>query len=250
VFADRIRIVQAIANLLTNAAKYTERGGTITVSLDGDADTAAVSVHDTGIGLAADVLPRVFDIFVQGHAPSRGGLGIGLTIVKRIVELHDGTVTAASAGPGHGSEFVIRLPLAEMAKAAAPPPTPPPARRVAGERRVLVVDDNRDAADAIAHMMSASGFVPRVVHDGHAALAAAAELGPELALIDLGMQGMDGFELARRLRGLYPALRLIAITGFGRATDRALSSDAGFNVHIIKPVTLAELRRLVGWQGA
>jgi len=244
VLADRIRMIQAIANLLTNAAKYTARGGTITLSIDSDADLASVSVSDTGIGIEPDLLPRVFDIFVQGPAPSRGGLGIGLTVVKRIVELHGGTVSAASTGPAQGSEFVIRLPLADTPKPLASTPRPTTLRST-GERRALVVDDNLDAAEAIAHMMSASGFIPRVAHDGHTALEAAAEVSPELALIDLGMPGMDGFELARRLRDLYPSLRLIAVTGFGRASDRALSSEAGFNEHIIKPVTLDELRRII-----
>jgi len=248
VLVDRIRIVQAIANLLTNAAKYTEPGGTITVTVDGDDETTFVSVLDTGIGISAELLPHVFDIFVQGPDRSRGGLGIGLTVVKRVVELNGGTVTAASAGPRKGSELVIRLPLVrapeQLVQAAAPRTfkavgTTPPVGR-----RVLVVDDNHDAAEAIARMMAANGFVPSVTHDGLAALAAASELSPDLALIDLGMPGMDGYELARQLRERYPALRLVAVTGFGRTTDREMSSEAGFDEHVVKPVTIDMLRRI------
>jgi signal transduction histidine kinase/CheY-like chemotaxis protein len=247
VFADPIRITQAIANLLTNAARYTEPGGTITVTCEADGADAVVRIQDSGIGIAPDLLARVFDIYVQGPEGSPGGLGVGLTIVKRLIELHGGSVSAQSLGPTRGSEFAIRIPLSAPAVHAEPTPPQPRAivARPREDRRVLVVDDNSDAATVIARLMTALGFVTRVANDGHAALAATAEVEPDLALIDLGMPGMDGYELARRLRESYPALRLVAVTGFGQASDHARSRAAGFDDHLVKPVTLEVLRRLV-----
>ncbi len=246
VLADRVRIGQAVANLLTNAAKYTEPGGTITVTAEAEAGNAVIRVRDDGLGIAPDVLPRIFDMFVQApdaQLTGKGGLGIGLTIVKRLVELHEGTVTATSAGLGQGSEFAITLPLTTAALPVAH--RPPPMTRVDGDRRVLVVDDNEDAAAAIADLMRAIGFTAHIAHDGFAALDAATKLEPDLALLDLGLPKMDGYELARRLRAMSPKLRIVAVTGFGQPSDRQRSQEAGFDEHIVKPVTLDLLRKLV-----
>jgi signal transduction histidine kinase len=246
VFADRVRIGQAIANLLTNAAKYTEPCGTITVTAHAEGANALIRVEDTGIGIAADVISRIFDLFVQApdtRDARKGGLGIGLTIVKRVVELHGGTVEASSKGLGQGSSFAITLPL--TATAEQPSYATRSTARAVGERHVLVVDDNHDAAEAIGALMSAVGFITHVCHDGFAALEIAPTLDPGLALLDLGLPRMDGYELARRLRAIQPTLRIVAVTGFGQPSDRVRSQEAGFDKHVIKPVTLEMLRQLV-----
>jgi signal transduction histidine kinase len=251
VFADRVRIGQAIANLLTNAAKYTEPGGTITMSAHAEGRNAIIRVEDTGLGIDADVLPRIFDLFVQApntQVARKGGLGIGLTIVKRLVELHGGTVTASSGGLGQGSAFVITLPLTTTEEQASHA-TPSHARAI-GERRVLVVDDNHDAAVSIGALMRAIGFTTHVTHDGFAALEIVPTFEPDLALLDLGLPRMDGYVLARRLREIHPALRIVAVTGFCQPSDRVRSQEAGFDEHIVKPVTLEILRQLVHRLGA
>jgi signal transduction histidine kinase/CheY-like chemotaxis protein len=246
VLADRVRIAQTIANLLTNAAKYTDPGGTITVTAQAEGANVLVHVEDTGIGIAADVSPHIFDMFVQAPdlQPSRrGGLGIGLTVVKRLIELHGGWVSVRSGGLGRGSEFVIALPITttDAPVVRARPRTPRPST---GDRRVLVVDDNEDAATAIAKLMDAVGFTTHVVHDGPAALEAAPDFDPDLALLDLGLPDMDGYELARQLRAHFPALRIVALTGFGMASDRRRSHEAGFDDHIVKPLTLDGARQI------
>jgi signal transduction histidine kinase/CheY-like chemotaxis protein len=246
VLADRGRIAQAIANLLTNAAKYTDPGGTITVTAQIEGANVVVRVEDTGIGIAEDDIPHIFDIFVQApdsQLARRGGLGIGLTVVKRLIELHGGTVSARSNGPGCGSEFVIALPLT-TAEAPAVLVRPRATAGAASDRRVLVVDDNHDAATAIAKLMDAVGFTTHVVHDGPAALDAAPNLDLDLALLDLGLPDMDGYELARQLRASYPSLRIVALTGFGMASDRRRSREAGFDDHIVKPLTLDGARQI------
>lgn len=248
VLADRIRIAQAIANLLTNASKYTDRGGTILVTVRVDGSEATLSVVDSGIGIAPDVLPRIFDLFAQAPGAierAQGGLGIGLTVVKRLVELHGGKVAARSPGLGYGSEFVIRLPLAVEAVLPPPCPTVAPASGVHG-RRALVVEDNLDAAGVIGELMNAVGFTTRIAHDGMTALAAAVEFKPDLALLDLGLPNMDGYELARQLRALYRTLRIVAVTGYAADTDRTRTREAGFDEHIVKPVDLEALRKIVG----
>ena len=247
VHADRIRISQAIANLLTNAAKYTDRGGTIVLTVRVEGAEAMISVLDSGIGIAPDVLPRIFDLFVQASGAidrAQGGLGIGLTVVKRLVELHGGTVSARSPGLGYGSEFVIRLPLVEEPARPAAAPSLPHVPSVA-PKRVLVVDDNHDAAGVIGELMKSVGFTTRIAHDGMSALAAAVEFKPDLALLDLGLPNMDGYELARRLRTLYRSLRIVAVTGYAGDSDRLRSREAGFDEHIVKPVDLEALRRIV-----
>ncbi len=236
--ADPTRLEQVVANLLNNAAKYTGERGHITVRAGREGGEAVVRVRDTGAGIPADVLPHVFDLFRQADRTldrSEGGLGIGLTLVKRLAELHGGRVEAHSDGPGRGSEFVVRLPLS----AGPAPPAPPPAPRPApAARRVLVVDDNADAADTLAALLHGRGHAVRVARDGDAALLAAREFGPEVVLLDIGLPGMDGYAVARALRAAPGGggLRLVALTGYGRDEDRRRSSEAGFDEHLVKPV--------------
>jgi signal transduction histidine kinase/ActR/RegA family two-component response regulator len=250
VIADQVRLAQAIANLLTNAATYTEPGGAITIGVTADGTEAVVSVRDSGVGIAPDLLPRIFDFFVQGRStPDRahGGLGIGLTVVKSVVTLHGGTVSAHSAGVGHGSEFVVRVPLAGSSVAGRAASAEDPRSPAVARCRVLAVDDNHDAAESLGRALEALGCSVLVVHDGPSALASFAAFEPQFVLLDIGLPGMDGYELARRLRdaGLHPSTRIVAITGYGQPSDRARSLEAGFADHVVKPVTLQDLRRVL-----
>jgi CheY-like chemotaxis protein len=252
VSADAGRLAQVVANLLTNAAKYTEPGGAITVTGSLEGNDVVLRVRDTGIGIEPEMLPRIFDLFVQERQTldrSRGGLGLGLAIVRSLVALHGGSVSARSEGKGTGSEFTIRLPHLTMPvpHVTAPPEdaagTPVAAKRA----RVLIVDDNHDAAVLLSEMLSALGYVTRFVHDGPAALGFAKEFQPDLALLDIGLPVMDGYELARRF-AQQPALRetrLIALTGYGQRQDRQRSADAGFVAHLVKPVDIEELRAVL-----
>ena len=249
---DATRLEQVVANLLTNAAKYTDPGGQITLTVEATDGRAVVRVADTGIGISADVLPRVFDLFVQAERRldrARGGAGIGLTLVKRLVELHGGSVEAHSAGPGQGSEFVVRLPIADYRlpdRAPEPRSNRQPATESRQSRRVLVVDDNRDAADSLAVLVRIDGHDVRVAYDGPAALAAAEGFRPDVVLLDLGMPGMDGYEVCRRLRRSpeLAGVRVIAVTGWGQDSDRRRSAEAGFDHHLVKPADLDEIARL------
>ena len=248
-----MRLAQVFGNLLTNAAKYTEPGGHIWLSGAGDGAEAVVRVRDSGIGIAPETLPFVFDLFVQADRTStraRGGLGIGLTLVRRLLEMHGGTVIASSAGPGKGSEFVVRLPALVMGRTATDGgkegDSVPPSPAAAPRRRILVVDDNVDAAETLAMLLRLSGHHVRVAHDGPAALEAARSLPPEVVLLDIGMPGMDGYEVARRLRQL-PGLAgavLVALTGWGQEQDRRRSKEAGFDHHLTKPADPLALREL------
>jgi signal transduction histidine kinase len=254
--ADAHRLTQAVANLLTNAARYTEPGGVIAVLARADEGWARLEVRDNGTGICPELLPRIFDLFVQGRRASDradGGLGLGLAIVRSLVELHGGTVSATSAGPGLGSEFVLRLPLsAAPAACAGVGDAAADADLKVGAHRVLVVDDNRDAAEMLADVLGAAGYVACVAFDGPEALRLALDFRPELAVLDIGLPVMDGYELGRRLREL-PALagvRLVALTGYGQPADRERSRRAGFDEHLTKPVELAQVevvvRRLLG----
>ena len=253
VLADEARLTQAIANLLTNAAKYTEPGGRIEVSAAADGQTAIVRVRDSGIGIPPDLLPRIFDLFVQEKRALdrlQGGMGIGLTVVKRIVELHGGAVYANSPGLGEGSELVIELPLASPPTREHPIVTPAVQVSAAGATaqalRVLIVDDNADAVEVLHDALSALGCAPQIAHDGPTALAAAASGELDLALLDIGLPVMNGYELARRLRALRPSgTRIVALTGYGQASDVVRSREAGFDEHIVKPVTLDALRGIL-----
>jgi PAS domain S-box-containing protein len=246
---DETRICQVVSNLVTNAAKYTPEGGTITVAAARKHGEIVITVRDTGVGIPPDLLPHLFDLFVQGRRTldrAEGGLGLGLAIVQSLVELHGGTVRARSDGPHTGSEFEVRLPALATAhhvdeRDAAPAQG---ARGAPREKRVLVVDDNIDAADLLSDALEGLGYETRTAYDGPSALEAAAAFDPDIALLDIGLPAMDGYELARRLRGLLAdgkPLRLIALTGYGRDADRTLTRDAGFDAHMVKPIDLAGL---------
>jgi PAS domain S-box-containing protein len=250
--ADSVRLAQAVANLLTNAAKYTEPGGTIAVTCSRVEDELELSVRDTGIGIDRDMLPHVFGVFVQARQAldrAQGGLGLGLAIVRGIVQLHGGSVEARSEGRGQGASFVIRLPAAPaMRETAAQPASAPMATGdPIGERAILVVDDNEDAADTLAAFLEGAGHRVCVAYDGPSALRAAAVEPPDVALLDIGLPVMDGYELASRLRELpvLENLALVAVTGYGQESDRTRSRAAGFDAHLVKPVDLAEVEALV-----
>jgi len=243
---DSVRLTQVFANLLNNAAKYTPEGGRIDVFVENDGQGhAVVRVKDTGAGIPAGMLGAIFDMFVQVSGTARaaqGGLGIGLTLVKSMVELHGGTVTASSEGANRGSEFTVSLPLLDHgvqtgAKADAPQAT------MAVQHRILVVDDNRDAAESLAALLGLLGAQAAVAFSGLDALAKAEHFHPSVGILDIGMPGMDGCELARRLRA-HPRLHgigLIALTGWGQPDDRLRIAQAGFDHHLLKPVDVEEL---------
>jgi PAS domain S-box-containing protein len=245
---DATRMAQVMANLLTNAAKYTPPHGHVLAAALRDGAEVVVRVRDDGAGIAPDLLPRLFDLFAQGKQGlerQQGGLGLGLAIVRSLVSLHGGSISAESEGPGHGSTFVMRLPL--LAQAAAAAESPAPAAGLAdGQGRVLIVDDNQDAAELLAEALGMAGFATEVAHDGASALKAADRFAPDVALLDLGLPLMDGCEVARRLRASHgDSPKLIAVTGYGQASDRRRSEEAGFDVHLVKPVDLPELQEAV-----
>jgi len=250
--ADRVRLTQVFANLLNNAAKYTDPGGRIWFDIRREGAQLVASVRDTGIGIPQEALPRVFDMFAQAHRAvgrGQGGLGIGLTMVRSLVEMHHGTVEARSGGPGQGSEFVVRLPLAPDGPVAAAAPQHGHDRLPAplGGQRILVVDDNRDAADTLALLLEVDGAEVRVAYDGRSALATAATFLPSSILLDLGMPGMDGYEVARQLREdeRHAGMRIIALTGWGQDADRRQTRNRGFSHHLTKPVSLEELHQIL-----
>ncbi len=247
---DAARLTQVFANLLNNAAKYTREGGHISLSAARVGDDAEVRVRDDGQGIPPPLLERVFDLFTQVDPSidrSSGGLGIGLTLVKSLVEKHGGRVEVRSEGvPGRGSEFIVRLPALPAAPTEPAPSLRMPGRR-SESRRVLVVDDNVDGAQSLAIMLRFKGYEVRAVHDGDAALETAGAWRPDVVFLDIGLPGMDGHEVARRLRrelGLTDAT-LVAATGYGQEEDRRLSREAGFDFHLVKPVDLEALERLL-----
>jgi len=250
--ADEQRLTQVVANLLNNAAKYTDAKGRIDVVARVDGEDAVLSVRDNGIGMPARLVPGVFDLFVQGPRAfdrSHGGLGLGLAIVRSLVALHGGSVAAASEGPGRGSEFTVRLPLSKAARPGAATETglPKPERARVRGTRILVVDDNPDAADALAEALRVGGYDVRTANDGVQALAIAATFRPEVALLDLGLPVMDGYELGERLRSA-PETRgtsLVALTGYGHAAHRERSRATGFDEHLVKPVDIATIHQLL-----
>lgn len=248
--ADPVRLAQVISNLLMNAAKYTDKAGDIWLSAERDDHEAVIRVRDTGIGIDEALLPQVFDLFVQSNrslARSQGGLGIGLTLVKRLVEMHGGTVCATSAGPGQGSEFTIRLPLLGSTQGNETPAPASDSSAGTRQRRILIVDDNTDAATSAAVLLRLIGHKVETAGDGAAALELAARFRPEIALLDIGLPGMSGYELARALRAQHEnqGAILIAVTGYGQEEDRRMSYDAGFDRHLVKPVDPAALIQLV-----
>ena len=247
--ADPIRLAQAVSNLLHNAAKYTERGGRIWLIAERSGDAATITVRDTGVGIPAAVLPHVFEMFTQGEqvrARTFGGLGIGLTLVKRLVEMHGGTIAAESAGQDKGSTFVIRLPV--RAGASGSLQAQPEVQRMSPPAlRMLIVDDNRDAADSLAMLLRTTGNEIRTAYDGIEALQVAGEFRPEVVLLDIGLPKIDGHEVARRLRREPWGQRvcLIAVTGWSDESDRARSRAAGFDHHLVKPLDTAHLAQLL-----
>jgi signal transduction histidine kinase/response regulator RpfG family c-di-GMP phosphodiesterase len=244
--ADPVRLEQILTNLLSNAVKYTDPGGRISLWVGEEDGEAVLRVRDTGIGIAPDVLPRIFDLFMQAERyldRSLGGLGIGLTLVRSLVQLHGGSITASSAGLGQGSEFVVRLPLTPVtARAEAPPGPPPPGPRV----RILVVDDNADAAISLAVLLRMHGHDVQVVHDGRAALQTAEIFDPEVVLLDIGLPEMDGYEVARRLRQLDKTkdALIVAVSGY-TPVQKPASGKNHINHHLIKPLDLDVLLRLL-----
>ena len=246
VFGDGVRLTQVFSNLLTNAAKYTNAGGEIHLALHRDADRVRVSVRDNGIGIPPECLGSVFDMFMQVDRSSRraqGGLGIGLTLVKSLVQMHGGRVEARSAGSGAGSEFIVDLPA--VAESHVSDRRRPPPERIP-PRRILVVDDNRDAAETLAALLSQLGATVEVVHSGRAALTAVDEFEPDAVLLDIGMPEMDGYEVARRIRATRSSrILLIALTGWGQDQDYRQSRAAGVDHHLVKPPDIYKLRELL-----
>jgi signal transduction histidine kinase/CheY-like chemotaxis protein len=244
--ADPTRLEQVITNLVNNAAKYTPAQGHISVTARRHDGEAVLTIRDDGIGIAPDLLPHVFDLFTQADQSlvrSAGGLGIGLTIVRNLVELHGGTVTAESEGPGRGSEFVVRLPLGRPSEAPArADPTDAPAT---GPLRILVIEDNADTADALRAFLEMDGHHVNVATDGPRGLEVARAVRPDVALIDIGLPGVDGYEVARRIRTLGHSFALVALTGYGQPEDRRRAAEAGFDGYVVKPVSPEVLRQVL-----
>jgi CheY-like chemotaxis protein len=265
--ADEARLAHAFANLLTNAAKFTESAGRIAISVESEAGDAVVRVKDSGVGMTSERLRHVFEPFSSADGARDGrrrGLGVGLNVARRLVDLHDGSIEARSSGLGQGSEFIVRLPLAKAAAAprmaapaavgAASPgaaPTTAAPRRQPNRfpaHRILVVDDNVDTADMLAQLLRYCGQEVTTAHNGLAAIEAAQRDGPEIILLDIGLPGLNGYEVARRLRqeSALEKTLFIALTGYGQDEDRRRSKDAGFHYHFVKPVTLKILEKLLG----
>lgn len=247
--ADTGRVSQVIGNLLTNAAKYTSRGGTITLTVSRENEQAVIRVSDSGMGLTEEQLPRLFDMFMQASPPEKaqGGLGVGLTIARRLVELHGGTIEAHSDGPGRGSEFVIRLPLASAPGAARAEPGQSSASAQGRRMKILVVDDNNDLVQMLELAIQGMGHDVRTALDGRSAIAAALSYRPDVIVLDLGLPVVSGLEVARELRR-HPDLakmRLVALTGWGQESDRRHTTEAGFDRHLTKPTDPEELETLL-----
>jgi CheY-like chemotaxis protein/two-component sensor histidine kinase len=248
--ADRVRLAQVVCNLLTNAAKYSPPGSRLWLTARREGSEAVIRVRDEGVGIPPHMLDRVFEMFTQvdrSLEKSQGGLGVGLGIVKRLVEMHGGTVEAHSEGEGRGSEFVVRLPLAAAAGEPQPPAqaseeAAPPARR-----RILVVDDNADSADSLGKLLELLGHEVRTAYDGEAGVTAGAAFHPDVVLMDLGMPRLNGYDAARRIREEAWGKRavLVALTGWGQEGDRRRSQEAGFDAHLVKPVDPADLAKVL-----
>ena len=249
---DLTRLAQVLSNLLNNAAKYTPEGGRIALSVERQGAQAVLRVQDNGLGIPPEMLPRVFEMFTQVHKHlerAQGGLGLGLSLVKSLVEMHGGTVEGRSGGPGQGCEFIVCLPLVAEGPEHRSAEEPGGGEQAAGNRRrrILVVDDNRDSAKSLGLLVQVLGNEVRTAHDGPSALALAEAFRPDMVLLDIGMPGMNGYEVARRLRQL-PALAkavLVAQTGWGQEEDRSRSQEAGFDYFLVKPVDPAILRELL-----
>jgi PAS domain S-box-containing protein len=244
---DPARLTQIFCNLISNAAKYTDCGGRIQVTASRSDGRVRVVVTDNGAGIDAELLPRIFDLFIQAQQTldrSQGGLGIGLSIVRKLVELHGGTVTAHSDGPGRGSEFTVELPACDAIFQAAAhlEVFPQPVWR---KSRVLIVDDNEDARTLLSDSLRELGYDVREAHDGPSAIAAATEVHPDVGILDIGLPVMDGYELARRLRTMCPGIQFVAVSGYGQESDQHRSRECGFVEHLVKPVSLNDIAALL-----
>jgi PAS domain S-box-containing protein len=244
VYGDHARLVQSIANLLTNAAKYTDPGGEIRLELRKYGATIAIVISDNGVGIPEELLPRIFDLFVQGDRSldrSQGGLGIGLSVVQRLVEMHNGRVAAFSEGAGRGSTFEIHLPLIAPPDKFADKPAGPSIQ----SKRILIVDDNADAANSLALLLKIEGHETEAVYSAKNALERAASRPPDVILLDIGLPDMNGYEVATRIRSTLDSVQLIALTGYGQAEDIKRARTAGFDAHVIKPVDFEVLDRII-----
>jgi CheY-like chemotaxis protein len=250
---DATRLSQVFQNLLDNAAKYTPPGGTITLRAEQLGQQIKVSVRDSGIGIAREVQPRVFELFTRVHPNDRiktSGLGIGLSLAKKLVELHLGDIEVRSDGPGTGSEFIVTLPALPAAQTSQPNAEDGGTRAAsANNRRVLVVDDNRDAAESLGMLLEIENCTVSIAFDGQQALEAVDTFKPDIALLDIGMPGMNGYELARRIRETRRGreIILVALTGWGQADDKKRAADAGFDEHMTKPVDPDLLSRVIAF---
>ena len=245
-YADRDRLVQVLSNLVSNAAKYTPRGGRIEVFAETLGNELQISISDNGMGIPAEKLSEIFELFAQvdRSLERQGGLGIGLTLARQLVELHGGTIEARSPGVGHGSEFVVQLPIEKG------PDTAVSGERPASQthpRRILVVDDNEDSAESLAMLLRAAGHEARLAMDGAAALRMAEDLRPEVVFLDIGMPKMNGYEVARQMRERPWAKQahLVALTGWGQEEDRRRAQEAGFDDHLVKPASAAVLTQVL-----
>jgi len=246
---DRLRLDQVVSNLVGNAMKYTGPGGAVLLEACAEDGQAVLRVRDTGIGIDSDMLPRVFDLFAQAEQSldrSGGGMGLGLTLVQRLVSLHGGNVRADSGGLGQGSEFTVRLPLAAPKPQDVPLPSPSPSQTIERPRRVVLVDDSDDLRELFEELLRTAGHGVSTGADGPAGVDAIMKARPDVAFVDVGLPGFDGYEVARRVRAaLGDAVVLVAMTGYGQNEDRARSMDAGFDRHLTKPVDIGALERLV-----
>ncbi len=253
VHADATRLEQIIVNLLTNAAKYTEPGGKVWLSARRELSQVVISVRDSGVGIPQEKLPEMFELFAQGErsiARSEGGLGLGLTIVRTLVSMHGGTVTARSDGVGQGSEFIVRLPALEPSGTLASTRPPGPLEDTAPSAKVLVVDDNADSAEGLARLLKRKGYTVSTALDGPDAINAAQTLHPDFVLLDIGLPGMDGYEVASRLRkeSYCKHTIFVAISGYGQEEDRRRATEVGFDHHLVKPIDFAQLIRILSAQ--
>jgi CheY-like chemotaxis protein len=247
---DPVRLAQVFLNLLSNAAHYTNEGGTITLTATLHDDLLQVSIRDTGIGMAPEMLEKVFEAFIQLENPlgrTRGGLGIGLTLARALIRKHDGSIRAESEGPGKGSRFVVLLPLEPAVEGGATPASPDPARADRTPHRILVVDDNEDAALVLSMQLRLAGHELKVAYSGSVGLALAEEFRPDTILMDIGMPGMNGLEAARLIRQQPwgKDVLLIAVTGWGQPEDKRQTQEAGFDHHLVKPVKAADIESLL-----
>jgi CheY-like chemotaxis protein/two-component sensor histidine kinase len=243
---DMARLVQCVVNILTNAAKYTDAGGKIWVETRADEDDVVITVADSGAGIPPELLPRVFDLFVQGERTldrSLGGLGVGLSVARRLIEMHGGRLTAASPGLGQGATFEIRLPRLER----PPESTARGDRTMPAPKRILIVDDNADSANSLAQVLGLDGHVAEPVYSGREALQRVTEFKPQVVLLDLGLPEMDGYEVARRLRARpeLADIRIVALTGYGQLEDLRRTREVGFDEHLTKPLDFGALARML-----